>query len=287
MSAETRTAPFAPPGARNGLRQALGVARLELRKALVGRRAWGLYLLALAPVAIMAMKAIFFLLFADEAGLELSLANEETIFAEMYQSLMLRLSIFFGAVLLFMNLFRGDLLDRTLHYYFLLPARREMLVAGKYLAALLASALVFGAATLVARGLMYLPYGWNATLDHLGGTGLATTLSYLFVTVLACVGYGAVFLVVGMVWRNPIVPAIVIFGWESLNIFLPPPLRYMSVIYYLTSLCPVPVSAGPIALTATPAPWPVATAGILGLSLALLAVAGWRARTMEVDYGEE
>jgi len=37
---------------------------------------------------------------------------------------------------IFSNLFRGEMLEKTLHYYFLTPMRREMLVAGKYLAGL-------------------------------------------------------------------------------------------------------------------------------------------------------
>ena len=34
---------------------------------------------------------------------------------------------------------------------------------------------------------------------------------------LACVGYGAFFLVVGLFIRNPIVPALLLYGWEWLN----------------------------------------------------------------------
>ncbi len=37
---------------------------------------------------------------------------------------------------IFNNLFRGEMLEKTLHYYYLTPLRRELLVAGKYLAGL-------------------------------------------------------------------------------------------------------------------------------------------------------
>ena len=37
---------------------------------------------------------------------------------------------------IFSNLFRGEMLEKTLHYYYLTPLRREVLVAGKYLAGL-------------------------------------------------------------------------------------------------------------------------------------------------------
>ena len=39
----------------------------------------------------------------------------------------------------FTHLFRGEILGRTLHHYFLAPMPRSVLVVGKYLAGLLAS----------------------------------------------------------------------------------------------------------------------------------------------------
>ncbi len=42
-----------------------------------------------------------------------------------------------------MNLFRGEILDRSLHFYFLAPVRREVLMAGKFLAGLLATCTIF------------------------------------------------------------------------------------------------------------------------------------------------
>ena len=39
-----------------------------------------------------------------------------------------------------MNLFRAEMSNRTLHFWLLAPARREVLLAGKYAAGLIASA---------------------------------------------------------------------------------------------------------------------------------------------------
>ena len=44
-----------------------------------------------------------------------------------------------------MNLFRGEVVDRSLHYYFLAPVRREVLVVGKYLSGLIATIALFTA----------------------------------------------------------------------------------------------------------------------------------------------
>jgi hypothetical protein len=54
------------------------------------------------------------------------------VFAGLFHFYYLRLGIFFGCVGIFSNLFRGEMLEKTLHYYYLTPLRRELLVAGKY-----------------------------------------------------------------------------------------------------------------------------------------------------------
>ena len=112
--------------------------------------------------------------------------------------------------------------------------------------------------------------------------------SYLLVTSLACVGYGAVFLAAGVFFKNPIVPAIVILGWESINALLPPVLKKISVIHYLESLCPVsiPLDSG-IAILADPAsPW-VAIPGLFLLAALLVYVASLRVKRLEILYGVE
>ena len=53
--------------------------------------------------------------------------------------------MFFGCVGIFTNLFRGEMLDKSLHFYLLTPVRREILLAGKYLAGLLATVVIFTA----------------------------------------------------------------------------------------------------------------------------------------------
>jgi hypothetical protein len=119
------------------------------------------------------------------------------------------------------------------------------------------------------------------------GPGLGHLAAYLLVTVLGCVGYGAMFLAFGSFVRSPIIPALAFFGWEFLHFLLPPLLKKMSVIHYLLSLCPVPLSQGPLAiLSDAPSPW-VAIPGLLMLSAVLVALSAWRARRMEVAYEED
>ena len=68
---------------------------------------------------------------------------------------------------------------------------------------------------------------------------------------------------IGLVFRNPIIPALMAYGWEWLNFLLPPMLKKISVIHYLHSLAPVPVPEGPFAIVAEPTPAWISVPGFL------------------------
>src|SRR5215475_9051663 len=74
---------------------------------------------------------------------EENLGQDAIMFAGVFQFFFLRLAVFFGCLGIFMNLFRGEVLDRSLHFYFLSPIRREVLMVGKFLAGLLATCTIF------------------------------------------------------------------------------------------------------------------------------------------------
>ncbi|HLM23620.1 MAG TPA: hypothetical protein VK274_01125, partial [Pyrinomonadaceae bacterium] len=119
------------------------------------------------------------------------------------------------------------------------------------------------------------------------GRGLGQLLTYAGITMLACLGYGAFFLVVGLFIRNPIIPALLLYGWEWINFLLPPLLKKISVIHYLNSLVPVPVSEGPFAVVAEPTPAWIAIPSMLGVTLVVLILAGYRIRHLEIRYGSD
>jgi len=223
--------------------QGLAVLRLEIRKHFLGRRAVLVWLLAAMPVALLAARA--FALSFLQAEVRLNLEEDVSVFAMIYQAFILRFVVFFGSVGIFAHLARGDVLDKSLHYWFLAPVRREVVVAGKYAAGLLASVTLFGLCTLGSLFFLYLPHGWETVSRHLlEGHGLAHLSAYLLVTCLGCVGYGALFLAIGLRFRNPIVLAVAILLWESFSFLLPPFLKKLTMVHYLQALCPVPVSSG-------------------------------------------
>ena len=260
-------------------RQSLAIMRLEIGKNFMGRRALLIYLLALLPVLLVAAVAVF----PPDADEFRDAGNLGVIFAVIYEALILRTAVFFGCAWIFMNLFRGEVVDRSLHYYFLTPVRREVLVVGKYLAGLVSSVLLFTSTVALSSLFLYVPRG--GVRFFLEGSGYNHLLTYLGMTALACVGYGAFFLFIGLFFRNPIIPALLIYGWEFLNFLLPPLLKKISVIHYIHSLSPVPLSEGPLALVGEPTPAWISVPSLLGVTALVLVVAGLRIRRMEIRYG--
>ncbi len=220
--------------------------------------------------------------------------EDRRIFAGVFQFFYLRLAIFFGCLGIFMNLFRGEMLDKTLHFWFLVPTRREVLLAGKYGAGLIASTVIFAGGALLCFGIMLQTHSSAEVQAYWHSAGLAHTFWYAVTAMMGCIGYGSVFLAAGMLMRNPIIPAAVLLGWEAINGFLPAILQKLSVLYYLQCLCPVPAPTDEsmpalLKLLLSPAA-PVSRWGaILGL-LTVTALVLWIAciaiRRMEVTYGD-
>ena len=129
------------------LRQIQAVLRLELKKTFLSKRGWWVYLLALGPVALTLIHFLFET--ARHSGRH-SIGEDTLVFAALFHFYYLRLGIFFGCVGVFSNLFRGEMLEKTLHYYYLTPLRREVLVAGKYLAGLLSATVLWVASAAIS-----------------------------------------------------------------------------------------------------------------------------------------
>jgi ABC-type transport system involved in multi-copper enzyme maturation permease subunit len=278
------------------MRQILAVLRLELRKTFLSRRGWWIYCLALGPVVLTLIHWLVFRSPSTSRAIESarhrthSLGEDSLVFAALFMFYYLRAGIFFGCMGIFSNLFRGEMLEKTLHYYFLTPMRREMLVAGKYLAGLVVALVLFGGSVAASFLLLGKHFGpaWTDYLLH--GPGLGQLGAYLLVTALACIGYGAVFLTSGLLFKNPLIPAAVVWVWENLEPFLPAVLKKISVIFYLKNLCPVEVPIPPpfnvIVVEADPSPFWIAVPGLLMVAAIFLVYSAVSARHTDIAYSE-
>lgn len=283
LGQEPGTSPHATDWGMMG-RQLWGVLRIELRYSLLSRRSLAVAFLAFAPVGLLVLWAF---ISGDTAFAGGGPTPAMSMAAGLYAGY-LSTSVFLSALILFMSLFRGDILQRSLHYYFLAPVRRQVLVLGKFLAAWIAGAITFATSTALIYLLCFLPLGMSGLSRHLfQGPGLGHLLIYVGISILAIGGYGSIFLLAGLFLRNPVVAGVLIFGWESINLFLPALLKKFSVIYYLQSLYPVPLPQALLAIVAEPlSPW-LTVPGLLLFMALLLALASWRARRMEINYGDD
>jgi hypothetical protein len=233
----------------------------------------------------------------DSMNLEpvLNFEEDRLIFAGIFQYFYVRLAVFFGCLGMFMYLFSGEMSNRTLHYWVLAPAPRPVLLAGKYAAGLIAASVIFGGGALLAFAVMVWPHDAVEVQAYWNAGGMAHAFWYAAAATLACVGYGSVFLAVGLYVRNPIIPAALLLGWEAVGGILPAVLQKISILYYVQSLCPVPAPMDDeapalirlLAAPAAPASRPGAVLGLLLLSALVLWIASRAVRRMEISYGAE
>lgn len=245
---------------------------VEVRKMLGGRRAWSVCLLAALPVFVVFLIAV-------EIPPE-PVAVARSTFVNIYSIVVLGATVFFGCALVFTHLFRGEILRRSLHFYFLAPLRREILTLAKYGAGLLVVFALFGGVTILVHPVFMAIVG--------GGDGiLPDTFRYLGITLLGCTAYGAVFLLFGTVFRNPILPVAALLGWEMLNFLLPSGIRIASISYHLKSLLPVPPVGPTFGGLGEPPTAATAVLSLLVLSSLAVGLACLRVRRMEIRYTED
>ena len=130
-------------------RQIEAIAILELKRFLLARRWIGVYALALAPVALMFVFSRF-ARFRFDPMEELS-----RDYANLFQLFLLRFAIFISCAVVMSQSFRGDILEKTLHFYLLAPVRREIVAIGKYAAGVVLVTVLFTVSTVASNILIY------------------------------------------------------------------------------------------------------------------------------------
>ena len=266
-------------------RQIAAILRMDLRKNFLSRRGIWIYLLAFAPATLITLHVI---IDRHQSG---SIRQDTEVLAGIFQLFYLRFGIFFGCLGIFTWLFRGEIIEKSLHYYFLAPVKREVLLVGKFVGGLVTSATLFGTGVLISFAMIYVHFGDAGQYYVFNGPGMGQLLAYLGVTVLACIGYGSFFLTLSLIMRNPIIPAVLVLGWETFTPILPSLVQRFSITYYLKQLCPVSIPADGLLALFTVVSEPVSTmVAILGpivLAVLVLLLACKFVRRLEISYVAE
>jgi ABC-type transport system involved in multi-copper enzyme maturation permease subunit len=265
--------------------QARRLTRMELRRNLFSWRASWIYFLAFIPTVIISIHAVV------DVHHPSSISEDTRVLAGIVQLYYIRLGVFFGCLGIFSRLIRGEMIERSLHFYLLSPVRREVLLLSKFVAGSITALLLFVTATVSDFALIYTPFGAAGRDYVFNGPGLGQLEAYLLIIVLACLGYGAVFLLLSMIFRNPTPAAMLVLGWEVINPVLPSLLQKLSVASYLRHLMPVDIGAEGIFALLTVQTEPVsawaATFGLLLLIVVVLFYSCYRIRTLEIRYTTE
>jgi len=265
--------------------QARRLTQIEVKRNLFSWRATWIYFLAYIPALIILVHLVF-----NQHDLS-SMEEDTNVLAGIMQFYYIRLGIFFGCLGIFSRLIRGEMIERSLHFYLLAPIRREILLLAKFAAGSISAVLLFGSAILIDFVLMYAGYGATGRDYVFNGPGFGQLEAYLTIALLACLGYGAVFLLLSMMFRNPTPAAMLFLGWETINPILPSLLQKIGIAAYLRHLMPVSVSAkGIFALLTVPTEAVSGWAAILGLLLLIVVVlfySCYRIRKLEIRYTTE
>jgi ABC-type transport system involved in multi-copper enzyme maturation permease subunit len=260
--------------------QLRAVARVELRRYRRSRRWIAPVILALLPIALMLASVLI----GFQAPYGPMLMRRVPIeYGAFFQNLWLRFMIFFSCAFLFSQLFRSELLEKTLHHYYLVPIRRDAVVLGKFLTTLIASVLLFSTAT----AMTYFLFFWPASEGReflLTPVGISHMGRYVAIAALSCASYGALFLLIGLIFRNPMIPALFVLCWETFTYFLPSLFQHLSFTLYLHSLMPVTILNGPFDISVEP-PAPIVSAvGLLGASAGLVWFSSFLVKRIQITY---
>ena len=262
--------------------QARRLIRIEVRRNLFSWKASWIYFLAFIPTLIILIHLLF------ESHPAFALTDDTNVLAGIVQFYYIRLGVFFGCLGIFSRLIRGEMIERSLHFYLLSPVRREILLLAKFAAGSISALVLFGSAIIADFALMYAAFGAAGQDYVFNGPGLGQLEAYLAIIILACLGYGAVFLLLSMMFRNPTPAAMLVLGWEAINPVLPSLLQKISVASYLRHLMPVTIPGDGIFALLTVQTDPVsgwaATLGLLLLIAVVLAYSCLQIRRLEIRY---
>ena len=184
-------------------------------------------------------------------------AKVHDMFEIWVRTLFLQFIVFFVAGIFGFGVVRQEMDDRTLHYLFLQPVKRWVLVLGK-LAAYLALASGFCLASLwICYLLMTLAlFGPGVVMAELFAHGrFVVLLRESLVLVLGLLAYGSIAMLMASLFKSGFY-ALILLAWETGLPYLPTTLKLWTVMHYLQSLLPErPVGASRLfELLGEPAP---------------------------------
>lgn len=232
------------------LMQFLAMARLAVRRYRLSKVLVGVILLALIPVGIAALRSgVLFYMFGfafsdplpaspNHRSDNMDAGSTITVMRTLLTMVILKFSVVFSGLLFGNAALREETDNQTLHYLFLQPIERWLIVAGKFAGFIAIAAPILILGLFLTQLTLLLPYGLGGMKAVLidQGRWWAILVEALAVT-LALGVYAAFFMALGSVFRS-IFFALAFFGWEFIAAFVPTAMKYWSMGFYLNDLLP-------------------------------------------------
>jgi ABC-type transport system involved in multi-copper enzyme maturation permease subunit len=183
------------------------------------------------------------------------------------------LGVFYGT-----SLIADEIEERTITYLFTRPVSRGAVLLGKYMAYVACTVLLVLPSVVLVYFLV-VPLGGSQV-----GAGFPTLAIDLGILALGLAAYGALFALVGALFKRPVVAGLIYaFGFEPAVLLIPGYLRQLTIGYYLQGLVPhaMPQDSSTVSLLQTMVELPVVPLSIISLA-GITGVALWLAmRTVE------
>lgn len=221
-----------PPQSPGFLYAALRVFDVSISEMLWSRRTVFMGLVVGLPVLIAVAVRVLIELGAPLGRVNNVTLGGPTIFGLMMWAIFVQfcvpvLGVFYGTALI-----ADEVEDKTITYLFTRPIPRSAVLVGKYLAYLVCTIFVVLPAV-VLIWLLIVPIGGSL------GQGFPDLVKDLGLLALGLVVYGALFALVGAVFKRPLLAGLVfVFGWETVVMALPGNLKRFTVAFYLRGLVP-------------------------------------------------
>jgi ABC-type transport system involved in multi-copper enzyme maturation permease subunit len=210
----------------------LRVFDVSLSEMLWSRRTVFMALVVGLPVLIAAIVRVFVELGAPVGRINNATLTGPMIFGLMMWAFFIQFSVPILGVFYGTSLIADEVEDKTITYLFTRPIPRSAVLFGKYLAYVVCTVFVVLPAV-VMIWLLIVPIGGSLA------AGFPDLVKDLGLLALGLVVYGAVFAMVGTLFKRPLLVGLVfIFGWETVVMALPGYLKRFTVAYYLRGLVP-------------------------------------------------
>ena len=219
-------------------RQFMAIFSLSLRRMMRSR--WAYLGFAIVPLAVIMLILYFF---PESEGLGSTKEKVNTahqIYESLLRSYFLHFMVFFIANIFGFSIMRSEIDNQTLHYLFLQPINRWLLILGKLSAYLLISSVVCITTLWLCYTLLMLDWvGVGGLFEDLfkGGRGLILIKESLALS-LGLLVYGALAMMMACIFKSNAGYGFLLLCWESLLPWLPIALKKGTIMHYLHSLMP-------------------------------------------------